>query len=121
MIKVRIESDGTIRALWNDGLDWGELGPVSVRRASHVEFCDRRQLWYVRAGRPSSRIRRFLQRVLCRPLGEIVHWAKTRQEALDGEENHFGPGGQGWIFTRRIRRSGGSGQTIGVNGALGGP
>ena len=57
-MKLRINPDGTVRALWSDTVEWQLLGPVSVRRASHVEFCDRRQMWYVQAGRPTSWLRR---------------------------------------------------------------
>ncbi|UCG15418.1 MAG: hypothetical protein JSV19_08980 [Phycisphaerales bacterium] len=96
MTKLRITPDGTIRGLWDDRIGWPDLGRVSVRRVSHVEFCDRRQMWYVRAGVPTNRLRRLLQLVLRRPFGEIMHWAGTRQEALAREQQHFEPGGPGW-------------------------
>jgi hypothetical protein len=95
-MKLRIAPDGTVRSLWDDGIDWPSLGRVCVRRASHVEFCDRKQLWCVRAGRPGTRIRRVLQRILHRPLGEVLHWALSRDEALAWERKHYQPGGPGW-------------------------
>jgi len=96
MTRLRIVSDGTVRGLWNDDIDWRHLGHVSVRRASHVEFCDRRQQWYVQVSRPRSISRRFLQWAIGRPFGEILHWAATRRAALAWEKKHFGPGGLGW-------------------------
>ena len=95
-MKLRIMPDGTIRGLWDDAMDWPILGRISVRRASHVEFCPRRQQWYVQSGRPRSWWRRVLQRVLRRPFGEVLHWAATRSSALTWEREHFAPGGPGW-------------------------
>ncbi len=96
-MKLRISEDGTIRGLWSDAVDWHAIGCMSVRRASHVEFCSRRQKWYVRAGRPRSWIRRVLQHISGRPFGEILCWARTRQDALDWERAYYGPGGEGWV------------------------
>ena len=95
-MKLRIARDGTVRGLWDDAIEWSSLGPVSVRRASHVEFCDRRQLWCVRPGQSRNALRQLLQWVLRRPFGEILHWAATRSEALAWEREHFAPGGPGW-------------------------
>ena len=97
MTRLRIAPDGTVRGLWTDEIDWPALGRSSVRRASHVEYSDRRQQWYVRAGRPRSWIRRVLQWALRRPCGEVVHRAKTREEALAWEQDHYQPGGPGWL------------------------
>ncbi len=104
-MKLRIMPDGTICGLWDDAVDWTSLGPVSVQRASHVEFCPRHQQWYVQSGRPLSWWRRFLQRVLRRPFGEILHTVTTRSEALAWEREHFGPGGPGWPETRERSRA----------------
>jgi hypothetical protein len=48
-MKLRIATDGTVRALWNDRIDWQSLGRLAVRRASSVEFHDSIQKWVVRA------------------------------------------------------------------------
>ena len=95
-MKLRITPDGTVRGLWSDTVDWSLLGWVSVRRASHVEFCDRRQKWYVRAGSTCNALRSLLQAVTGRPFGEILHWAKTREDALAWEQRYYEPGGAGW-------------------------
>jgi hypothetical protein len=96
MTRLSIAPDGTVRGLWCDDIDWRSLGPVSVRRASHVEFCRRRQMWYVRAARPRGTLRRVLQFLLQRPCGEILYWADSRAEALAWEGAHFAVGGPGW-------------------------
>jgi hypothetical protein len=95
-VKLRIRSDGSVTGLWSDAVDWQAIGRVDVRRASHVEFCGRRQMWYVRAGRPSSAFRCMLQLVLRRPCGRILYWASSRAEALAWEAVYFGPDGRGW-------------------------
>ena len=96
-IKLRITANGSVCGLWDDAIDWTSLGRVSVKRASHVEFCDRRQLWCVRSSRPRNALRRLLQWVLRRPCGEVLHRVATRSAALAWEQRHFGPGGEGWI------------------------
>ena len=95
-MKLRINPDGTVRALWSDTVDWQSIGPVSVSRASQVEFCDHRQMWYVRAGLARNALHQILQAVLRRPFGEILYWSPTRDEALEWERGYFGPGGLGW-------------------------
>ena len=85
-----------MRGLWTDDVVWQTIGRVAVRRASHVEFSTRRQLWYVRAGRARNALRRWLQAVLRRPCGEIVYWSVSRADALAWEAQYFGVGGPGW-------------------------
>jgi len=104
-IELRIGADGCVRGLWTDEIDWRALGRLSVRRASHIEFCPRRQLWHVQSGRPRSWLRRVLQRLLHRPCGEILHWARTREEALAWEQWYFGPGGDGWSRSSSVARA----------------
>jgi hypothetical protein len=88
-VKLRIRSDGSVTGLWSDAVDWQAIGRVDVRRASHVEFCGRRQMWYVRIARPNSSSRRVLQGLLRRPFGEILHWARSRSDALIWETVHL--------------------------------
>ena len=100
-MRLRITPDGTVQGLWTDYVDWPALGQVSVRRASHVEFCGRRQQWYVRASRARNALRILLQAVTGRPFGEILHWAGTRHAALAWERRYYEPGGAGWRDTQR--------------------
>jgi len=96
MTRIRIASDGTVQGLWTDDVVWQAIGQIAVRRASHVEFSSRRQMWYVRAGRARHAVRRLLQAVLRRPCGEITHWAASRADALAWEAAYFGVSGPGW-------------------------
>lgn len=96
MIKLRITPDGRIRGLWSDEVQLCELGVVRVRRASHVEFDDRQQCWCVRDASPKPRLSHWLNRLLRRPIGLVLHKAATRAVALAWEHDHFDPGGPGW-------------------------
>ena len=55
MTRLRISPDGRIRSVWDDDVQLGELGVIRVRRASHVEFDDRRQCWTVREAAPRNK------------------------------------------------------------------
>ena len=107
MTKLRIASDGTVRALWTDAIDWQDLGRLAVHRASHVEFCPRKQVWYVQTAQPRSALRCILQTVFRRPFGETLHWASSRAEALAWERWYYEPGGPGWGARQQNDRGGG--------------
>ena len=96
MIKLHITLDGSVQALWTDDIRWVCLGSVHVRRASHVEFDDRRQCWCVREAMPNGVLRRWLQRLFGRPTGRVLHRAASRSLALTWEHEHFQPGGPEW-------------------------
>ncbi len=91
-VRLRISADGTVCGLYDDAVDWQALGPVIVRRASHVEFCSCRQAWYVQLARPASWWRRLLQVMTGCRWGEIVYWSETRTDALAWEHEHLAPG-----------------------------
>jgi hypothetical protein len=95
-MKLRITTTGEVPGLWTDEIDWARLGRSTVRRASHVELCRQTQCWQVRAVRPERWHRRFLQTVLGRPFGKVLHAAATRSNALAWERAFFSPGGPGW-------------------------
>lgn len=42
---IVIHPDGMVRAVYSDQLPLRSLGPLSVRRASSVEFDEKRQVW----------------------------------------------------------------------------
>ena len=90
MTRLRISGNGTIQGLWTDEVAWQQLGPVQVRRATHIEFDERRQLWYVRLARPRAWWRGVLQAVLRRPCAEILHWSASRAAALARERAFLG-------------------------------
>ena len=72
--KLRIDKDGVIRGLWTDAVEWQNLGHLAVERASHAEFCPRKQQWYVQASKLRSALRNILQRFTGTRLGEILHY-----------------------------------------------
>jgi hypothetical protein len=96
MIKLRITTDGRISGLWTDTVQMQDIGLVHVRRASHVEFDDCRQCWFVREAQPKKRLTNLWYRLLGQPVGRILHQSRTRKEALTWEHEHFAPGGPGW-------------------------
>lgn len=104
MTRIRIAPDGRVRGLWTDEIDWPSLGKAAVERASHVEFCERRQLWYVRDVRARNALRVFLEIVLRRPFGDVLHWSGSRRDALAWEHDYFSPGGPGWQSSPAYRR-----------------
>ncbi len=101
MIKLRITPDGRIQGLWTDHVRFSELGLVRVQRVSHVEFDERAQCWDVCEAAPLSRLRRWLQWLLSRPMGRQLHTATSRARALIWEHDHFQPGSPGWGRLRK--------------------
>ncbi len=91
MIRLRITTDGRIRGLWTDAVDFAAIGHTRVRRASHVEFNEKRQMWYVREAVPRGLVRRCMQHIIRRPIGRILAWAPTRHSALEQEAAIIGP------------------------------
>jgi hypothetical protein len=89
MIRLHITPDGAVRGLWADEVDLPALGPVRVRRASYVEFDQRRQRWCVREAWPRALWRRVLQGLLHRPLGRRLHTAAQRSAALAWERENL--------------------------------
>ena len=104
MIRLRIAPDGHIRGLWTDAINFTALGHTTVRRASHVEFDGPRQMWYVRVAAPSGRMRRVVQKLTGRAMGEIIARAPSRQAALALERELFQPGGGRWRPCTHARR-----------------
>ena len=47
MAKIFVRPDGRIEGLYTDTVPLKDLGHLNVRRATHVEFCEKRQEWVV--------------------------------------------------------------------------
>ena len=96
MTKLRITPDGRIRGLWDDAIPLADLGSVRVRRASHVEYDNRRQCWTVRPAGGCRPRAGWIGRLFGRLTAPAVHHAGTRADALNWEKVHFEPGGRYW-------------------------
>lgn len=104
MTRIRIAPDGTVQGLWTDEIDWTFLGKVAVKRASHVEFCERQQRWHVRRARSCNALQLLVAFVLRRSGGDVLHGSRRRQDALAWERDYFSPGGPGWMSERELRK-----------------
>ena len=93
MIRLRITTDGRLRGLWTDAVDFTGIGRTAVRRASHLEFDAQSQQWTVREAIPGVWWRWLLQVLIRHPCGRILHRSARRADALAWEAEHFGRGG----------------------------
>ena len=76
---LEIDDAGNITTLYTDEIDLYALGQVhSVRRASHLDFNEEKQIW----------------EVVNAATGEIVHSDKNRSKAIEWEVVNFSPGGK---------------------------
>lgn len=82
MIKcqLQITAEGGVWMLQDDAVDLRLFGKVTVKRASHVEFSNSKQMWFVK----SAKTKKYL------------HWAPTRAAALAWEKKFYSPSGKGW-------------------------
>ncbi|OPZ24360.1 MAG: hypothetical protein BWZ02_02865 [Lentisphaerae bacterium ADurb.BinA184] len=65
--------DGSVRCLYHEAINLHALGRLTVRRASKIEFDERRQMWAVTVGRSRK----------------PVFFSTSRQECLQWERQHF--------------------------------
>lgn len=82
MISLRITPQGGVQMLHDDALDLTELGSIEMIRASHVEFNNENQYWFVQSARS---------------LKILATGFKTRAEALAWEKSFYSPDGAGWV------------------------
>jgi 3-methyladenine DNA glycosylase AlkD len=76
---LEIDQQGNISTLYNDDLDLYELGLVTrVRRASFIEFNEKKQWW----------------EVIDVVTKEVVYQNKVREKCIEWEINAFSPGGK---------------------------
>ncbi|HQA60376.1 MAG TPA: hypothetical protein PK768_05080 [Tepidanaerobacteraceae bacterium] len=71
MAKIFVRPDGRIEGLYTDTVPLKDLGHLNVRRATHVEFCEKRQEW-----------------VVTLPDGTEVHHDPSREKALEWERTY---------------------------------
>lgn len=81
MLKMQLTRSGGVQMLQDDAVDLTEFGSVEVTRASHVEFCNQDQAWYIESAKTSKR---------------LASGFKTRGEAIAWEKAYYSPSGAGW-------------------------
>jgi hypothetical protein len=79
-LKILVTKTGGVEMLHDDVAELESLGKISTTRASHVEYDNDKQKWFVQSA--------FTLKVL----GYFV----TRSEALDWEKEYYSPSGEGW-------------------------
>jgi len=80
-IQLQITASGGVQMLHDDAVDLTQLGTVETTRASHVEFCNEKQMWFVQSAKTLEILR-----------DDFV----TRESALIWEKAYYSPGGAGW-------------------------
>ena len=80
-INIRIGASSSIAMLHNDAVDLSEFGTPTITRASHVEFDNKTQLWFVQSAKTGVVLKDDFT---------------TRSEALEWESNYYSPSGAGW-------------------------
>lgn len=71
---------GGIQMLHDDNAQLETLGKVDIERASHVEWDNDKQKWYVQSAKTL----------------EIFDYFDDREAALAWEREHYSPKGEGW-------------------------
>lgn len=84
-MQILITPDGTLRCLYDETLDLTQLGPLHIRRASHVEPDDQGQWWADLAPVDGPR------------LGPFIH----RSAALDAEREWLEAN---WLIVRQAAK-----------------
>jgi len=80
-MKLQITKSGGIQMLHDDSVHLEEFGQVKVERASHVEFDNVTQKWYVQSAKTLKMLKADFE---------------TRVEALAWEKQYYSPDSQGW-------------------------
>ena len=80
-MRILITKNGGIEMLHDDALNLADFGTVETQRASHVEFCNIKQKWYVQSAATLK----------------ILNFFDTRTEALAWEKRYYSPDGDGWF------------------------
>lgn len=77
---ILLTKEGGIQMLHDDIAELETLGTVAVERASHVEYDNARQKWYVQSAKTL----------------EILDYFDDRASALTWEKEYYSPKGGGW-------------------------
>ena len=77
---ILLTKEGGIQMLHDDIAELETLGTVEVERASHVEYDNDRQQWYVQSAKTL----------------EILDYFDDRASALAWEKEYYSPKGEGW-------------------------
>ena len=79
-MKILVTKAGGVQMLHDDVASLETLGKVEVSRASHVEYDNALQKWYVQSAKTL----------------EVLGHFDTREAALAWEKDFYSPGGSGW-------------------------
>lgn len=79
-MKILITKSGGIQMLHDDTAELEKLGKVEVKRASHVEYDNDLQQWYVQSAKTLI----------------VLGYFNSREEALQWEKEFYSPSGDGW-------------------------
>jgi len=80
-IELEITATGGVQMLADDSLDLRDMGEVKTKRASHVEFDNDKQCWFVQSAKT---------------LEILKDGFSNRGEALAWEKEYYSPSGKGW-------------------------
>lgn len=81
-VQLQVTAEGGVRMLQDDAVDLREFGDVSMVRASHVEWSDKHQSWYVQSAKTGK---------------ILMRGFPTRGAALAWEKEYYSPNyGPGW-------------------------
>lgn len=80
-ISLQITASGGVQMLHDDAVDLTELGQIEMSRASHVEFNNEKQAWFVQSAAS---------------LKVLKDDFRTRADALAWEKSYYSPDGEGW-------------------------
>lgn len=81
MLQLQITREGGVQMLQDDKVDLRELGSVEMIRASHVEFDNAKQGWFVQSAKTMT---------------VLAEGFASRAEALTWEKIYYSPSGAGW-------------------------
>lgn len=79
-MKILVTKEGGVQMLHDDVAALETLGKVEISRASHVEFDNEKQKWFVQSAKTMK----------------VLGFFDSRELALAWERDFYSPGGDGW-------------------------